>query len=105
SANPHELSAVELVERLAIALQRRQKRLGSMPGHAQNANDALDSPPAPGEAPNAAPEPGRPVIRLPGLADRQRAHLALSVSAPAPQETEKALREALAELQRMSGRA
>lgn len=85
SAELAELSHVELVERLAIAIQRRQERLDG--------------------APTEAAEPTPSVVRFPDLADRQSARL-IPPSLPAhraPQETEKALREALAALQRMSG--
>jgi hypothetical protein len=77
------LSHLELVERLAIALQHRYDRLGQ----AAHAPD--------------------PVIPFPGLPDRQslRVKLASPHSRPAPQETEKALRDALARLQKMSGSA
>jgi hypothetical protein len=84
SADLDALSHVELVERLAIALQRRQ------------------------DCPVGAAALARvsdPVIRFPGLADRQGSRIDRrpAASRPAPQETEKALRDALARLQRMSG--
>lgn len=85
SAELAELSHVELVERLAIAIQRRQERRGT--------------------APAEAPEPAPSVVRFPDLADRQSARLLppSPLSHKAPQETEKALREALAALHRMCG--
>lgn len=93
SASLSDLSHVELVERLAIALQHRQERLGA----------ALD------EAAGDTPETESPVVHFPDFADRQNARLAPPLPAPAPRpaphETEKALREALATLQRMSSRA
>lgn len=80
-----DLSHVELVERLAIAIRRREERL----------NPALADMPG--------PAPG--IVRFPDLADRQGTRLTLPPAPPrpAPRETEKALREALAALQRMSG--
>lgn len=80
-----DLSHVELVERLAIALQRREELRGS---------------PADESAENA-----NPVLNFPDFADRRQARLALPAaqSRPVPQETEKALRAALAQLDRMSG--
>jgi hypothetical protein len=105
SASLHDLSHVELVERLAIALNRRQERLGAMPSRALDSSPDRDPDDALGERTASIPEPDRPVVRFPGFSDRQHGRLAASISAPPPQETEKALREALAELQRMSGRA
>lgn len=67
------LSHVELVERLAIALRGRRERL---------ATTLAERPAA--------------VVRFPDFAERRS-------PPPAPRETEKALREALATLQRMSG--
>jgi hypothetical protein len=80
-----ELSHVELVERLAIAIRRRHERIASG-----------------GDIAAAGP-----VVRFPGLADRLGARHPLPepAPAPAPHETEKALRGALATLQRMSGGA
>jgi hypothetical protein len=80
-----DLSHVELVERLAIAIRRRQERLRAA------AADGVG--------------PAGPVVRFPGIADRQSARLVPPAPSPRPipQETEKALREALANLQRMSG--
>jgi hypothetical protein len=87
AAELDSLSHVELVERLAIALQRRRERRGA-PG----ADDAAL---------------GDQVVRFPGASDRQGARLAPPAPAAvrAPAQTEKALREALATLQRMSGSA
>ena len=76
-----ELSHVELVERLAIAIQRRQ-----------------DGRAGDGELP-------QPVVRFPGLADRQGARLPLPADPANAAGTEQALRQALAQLQRMSGSA
>jgi hypothetical protein len=45
------------------------------------------------------------VIRFPDFSDRQLARLAPAAVRMPPQATENALRAALAELQRMSGRA
>lgn len=86
SADLETLSQVELVERLAIALQRRQDR------------QAAATLPAPASD---------PVIRFPGLADRQGARVNPTPSALRPEahETEKALHDALARLQRISGAA
>jgi hypothetical protein len=84
AAELDSLSHVELLERLAIALQRRQERQG---------------------AAEAAFEPGDAVVRFPGFADRHGARPEPSTLRPAPEQTEKALREALAALQRMSGSA
>jgi hypothetical protein len=86
TAELDSLSHVELVERLAIALQRRQERQG---------------------AAEAAFAPSEAVVRFPGFADRHGARLQPPTPAPrpAPEQTEKALREALAALQRMSGSA
>jgi hypothetical protein len=75
------LSLVELMERLAIGLHRRQ------------------------QLPADAPEPTDALVRLRRLGERNSAR-ALPVppaSRPVPEETEKALRDALATLQRMSG--
>ncbi|MBW8755643.1 MAG: hypothetical protein JF595_16150 [Sphingomonadales bacterium] len=87
AADLRELSHVELVERLAIGLQRRQDLLGSAAGKAA--------------------DPASGVIQFPDFADRRSARQPLPAVQPrlAPQETEKALREALAQLQRMSGGA
>jgi hypothetical protein len=87
AADLRELSHVELVERLAIALQRRQDLLGT--------------------AADEAAEPASGVIQFPDFADRRSARQPLPAAQHrlAPQETEKALREALAQLQRMSGGA
>lgn len=82
-----DLSHVELVERLAIALQRREELFGT--------------------ASNESAEIASPVLHFPDFADRRTARLAPPVaqSRPVPQETEKALRAALAQLERMSGTA
>ena len=87
SADLHDLSHVELIERLAIALQRREDLLNT--------------------AGNPAGETNSAVIRFPDQANRRGArHLpAPAPSSPASQETEKALRAALAQLQRMSSNA
>lgn len=86
AAELSSLSHVELVERLAIAIQRRQAQIGAVDGQSEG---------------------GDQVVRFPGLADRQVTRHAPPVPAPrpAPQQTEKALRDALAALQRMSGGA
>lgn len=76
AADLAELSHVELIERLAIALQRRE---------------ALS------EAEEATGTTHNPVVQFPDFADRRNARPA------APQETEMALRQALSQLQRMSG--
>lgn len=82
TADLDSLSHVELVERLAIALRRRQERLATI-------------------------EAGAPagVIRFPNFAERHGPHAVPPAEAArsAPRETEKALREALATLKRMSG--
>lgn len=87
AAELESLSHVELVERLAIALQRRQQRLTA------NAEQT--------------PAPSDQVVRFPASTDRQGVRLAPPERAPipAPAQTENALREALAALQRMSGSA
>jgi hypothetical protein len=87
AASLADLSHVELVERLAIALQRREELLGT--------------------APDETAETANPVLHFPDFADRRNARLALPTaqSRPVPQETEKALRAALAQLERMSGTA
>lgn len=82
-----ELSHVELVERLAIALQRREELRGTATGEtAENAG---------------------PVLHFPDFADRRLARLSPppAQSRPVQHETEKALRAALAQLDRMSGTA
>jgi hypothetical protein len=104
SANLRELSPVELVERLAIALQRRQERLGTMPDRARAASRSRDQETVPQEWSADATEPVDPVVHFPGLGDRQQARLVPASSPSRPQETEKALRDALAQLQRMSSR-
>ena len=87
AADLADLSHVELVERLAIALQRREELLGT--------------------APDESTELANPVLHFPDFADRRQARLALPAaqSRPVPLETEKALRAALAQLERMSGTA
>lgn len=84
AADLAELSHVELIERLAIALQRRE---------------ALSEV----EEPQSA-EPSA-IVHFPDFADRRGPRPAPSAPTPlvAPQETEIALRHALAQLQRMSG--
>lgn len=84
------LSHVELVERLAIALQRRDAIRDEAPDVAPE----TVSPPA--------QEAASPVVHFPGSADRRGARPAAAPARAAPQETEKALRDALAQLQRMS---
>lgn len=76
AADLADLSHVELIERLAIALQRRE---------------------ALAEAEEATGTGHNPVVQFPDFADRRNARPA------APQETEMALRQALSQLQRMSG--
>ncbi|MEJ5976774.1 hypothetical protein WG901_09025 [Novosphingobium sp. PS1R-30] len=84
AADLAELSHVELIERLAIALQRRE---------------ALS------EAEETRTAESGPVVHFPDFTDRRNARPAPSAPTPlvAPQETEMALRHALAQLQRMSG--
>ncbi|MCW1431829.1 hypothetical protein [Novosphingobium sp. JCM 18896] len=84
AADLAELSHVELIERLAIALQRREAL-----SEAEEARSAEPSP----------------VVHFPDFADRRSVRPAPSAPTPlvAPQETEIALRHALAQLQRMSG--
>lgn len=79
------LSHVELIERLAIGLQRRRQRLEA--------------------ASDGAIEPTDAVVRLHRLGERNSARPmpAAAMPKPVPQETERALRDALATLQRMSG--
>ncbi len=87
-----ELSHVELIERLAIALQNREAR-----------RDAIIAD---------AAEKTSPILHFPDFSDRRGTRQAPPVSAAlppeatplraAPQATETALREALAQLQRMS---
>ena len=89
-ANLAELSHVELIERLAIALQRREALIET-------------------EAAAAPAAEASPVVHFPDFSDRRgtRPPLTVAASEPAsrvaPQETEKALRDALSQLQRMSG--
>lgn len=87
AADLADLSHVELVERLAIALRRREELIGTTAGEAAEA--------------------ANPVLQFPDFADRRNARLALPAaqSRPVPQETEKALRAALAQLEQMSGTA
>lgn len=87
AADLADLSHVELVERLALALQRREELLGTASGDAAGI--------------------ANPVLHFPDLANRRNARLALPVpqSGPVPQETEKALRAALAQLKQLSGTA
>lgn len=87
TADLTDLSHVELVERLAIALQRREELRGS--------------------AQDETSESVGPVLQFPDFADRHQARLPLPAaqSRPVQQETEKALRAALAQLDRMSGTA
>jgi hypothetical protein len=84
SAKLAELSHLELMERLAIALQRRQERL----------SDAAPTGPTTG-----------PVVRFPASTSQEPVTPPLNSASRPGQETEKALREALTALQRMSGRA
>lgn len=81
SAELEELSHVELVERLAIAIDRRRSR--------------LESPPA-----RATVMDGEPVFAFPGQAAR-RAQTTVA-AAHDLEQTEQALRQALEKLQRMS---
>lgn len=92
SADLAELSHVELIERLAIALQRRQDRRDK----AEIVQIEVDQ--------NAV---GGPVVRFPEFADRRTARqiAPAPLARVAPQQTEQALRDALNTLQRMSGRA
>lgn len=78
-----DLSHVELMERLAIALQRRQELV---PVEAATTEELVTA-----------------VVPFPGLADRQitRAAPPSTLPRPVPQKTEQALREALAQLQRI----
>ncbi|MBV1689631.1 hypothetical protein KRR38_18565 [Novosphingobium sp. G106] len=87
TADLADLSHVELVERLAIALQRREELRGST-------RDETD-------------EAAGPVLHFPDFADRRQARLSPppAQSRPVQLETEKALRAALAQLDRMSGTA
>jgi hypothetical protein len=84
------LSHVELIERLAIALQRREDQRDTLSGVAQ---------------------PGPSVVSFPDFADRRNARPSLPprpLVAAAPtsgRQTEMALRDALVALQRMSGGA
>lgn len=82
AADLDTLSHVQLVERLAIAIQRRQQQREEAAARGETA------------------EPSSPVVQFPGHADRQNTRTGSSRLAPI--ETEKALREALATLQRMS---
>lgn len=87
TADLADLSHVELVERLAIALQRREELNGS--------------------ARDETGESVGPVLHFPDFADRRQARLSPppAQSRPVQAETEKALRAALAQLDRMSGTA
>jgi hypothetical protein len=87
-----DLSHVELLERLAISLQRRghQAAIPEAPAVAEPAEPTIVFP-ARAERGGAIPAP-QPALSLP--ADPQN-----------PQDTEKALRDALTALQRMSGTA
>jgi hypothetical protein len=106
SASLHDLSPVELVERLAIALKHRRERVGTADHGLAAPADPRGSEGAFGDPSADAATPDGPVIRFPDFSDRQLARLAPAASAPPPpQATENALRAALAELQRMSGRA
>lgn len=83
SADLADLSHVELVERLAIAIRKREELRAAQPAELV--------------------APGDSVVRFPDVTGRQVARLAPPASRPAPYETEKALRDALTALQRMSG--
>lgn len=87
TADLADLSHVELVERLAIALQRREELRGSAQDETAGATG--------------------PVLHFPDFADRRQARLTAppAQSRPVQEETEKALRAALAQLDRMSGTA
>jgi hypothetical protein len=79
------MSHVELAERLAIALQRRERLAQTAPSQVL---------------------PGDAVILFPGLSDRQGGRpIPPPTSEPAPTETEKALRDALIRLERIGGGA
>jgi hypothetical protein len=82
AADLDTLSHVQLVERLAIAIQRRQQQREEAEASGETAGPS-------------------PVVQFPGQADRQNTRP--GPSRLPPLETEKALREALATLQRMSG--
>jgi hypothetical protein len=85
------LSHVELMERLALGLRRRR--------------ELLEAAAAAGVPQPVAPEPADAVVRLRRLSERNgaRAMAVAAVPKPVSQETEKALRDALATLQRISG--
>jgi hypothetical protein len=83
SADLADLSHVELIERLAIAIRRREELSAAKPSDIAAPSDS--------------------VVRFPDLTDRHVARLAPPPPRQAPYETEKALRDALAALQRMSG--
>ena len=84
AADLAELSHVELIERLAIALQRREALAETTAASASHAG---------------------PVVAFPDFGDRRGQQPRSAASSPrvAPQETEMALRHALDQLQRMSG--
>ena len=92
SADLAELSHVELIERLAIALQRRQERRDTLVVIERDDDQDVAS---------------GPVVQFPDFADRRTVRRAALAPAArlAPQQTEQALRNALDTLQRMSGRA
>ena len=92
SADLTELSHVELIERLAIALQRRRARRDTAECVEIKADQDIV---------------GGPVIRFPEFADRRtvRQIPPRPAARVAPQQTEQALRDALNALQRMSGGA
>lgn len=84
AADLAELSHVELIERLAIALQRREALAETTAASASHAG---------------------PVVAFPDFGDRRGQQPRSAAPSPrvAPQETEMALRHALDQLQRMSG--
>jgi hypothetical protein len=84
SADLTDLSPVELLERMAIAMQQRLDRRSQ----AADGEDASDASAVFGD-----------VTVFPALPERK----ALRASQRSPEETEKALRDALAALQRMTG--
>lgn len=82
SADLAHLSHVELIERLAIAIRKREALRAAQPVERAAMGDSI--------------------VRFPDVADRQVTRLA-PAPRPAPYETEKALRDALAALKQMSG--
>jgi len=111
-----ELSHVELLERLALSLQRRGASLPAAPMPGQmpepipepvpdlaDLYEAAAATPETGAEPRPEPEAA---IVFPGRAQRHASAAATAAPAPAsPEATEETLRAALAALQRMSGAA